>query len=557
MRSNIDAAKETMAVLKTSKYKVNLRTLYALLSYYAKAGDLENIKTTFNLFNEENWKLLNRDILRVMCELAVNGHSVKIDSLFVHLDTVELRGSLQGAITLYVENKQSHLIPKILQLAEGSVKLIFKLLMQEMIRLKTNEIEFNETVANIEYLGMTKLLLESLFDEDSNQAIQIQKHIQDNGPNQIGSLLKKLMTEQINTNNSSDKRNISTANQTKISAEAERFHFLTLIREGNITEVDAMLTKGTTFPLRNSDYALLVDLYARLGNLESALKMLTRASGIASFKLKHIQGARLATLMLEKEYDFNDVENLLRAHPQDKAELRIFFVERFFDRLADSGNAELADKFFNVLTKYGYITPTANSAKPIVLAYLKIEYFDKAVERYAFFASTHKFLTITRILFIHLIQHNQHDLLQRVFDIDQGLNGENASFGRLASAFSQCGLVDPVQKILKKFNFKYLAGYIAKECSQYVTFGDIKAAQTLLKATHGMNCNRNVIYQSILDICEKQNKAPEALNLWHEHYAEYRNLPTTDFQKKLVKLLKANNIEIPVELKSRKEPKKN
>lgn len=40
------------------------------------------------------------------------------------------------------------------------------------------------------------------------------------------------------------------------------------------------------------------------------------------------------------------------------------------------------------------------------------------------------------------------------------MKGEYAALGRLASAFINYGMIEQLQKILKKFHFKYLEGYM-------------------------------------------------------------------------------------------------
>lgn len=558
----MDAAKQTMAKLKEAKFRVNLHTLRTLLVHYAKTGDLPNIENTFLLFKEDNWNLVNRDVLKVMCELSINGHSHLIDSLFVHLEPIELRAALLRAITLFVENKQSRIIPKILQMADGDVGAMYKLLIYEMVRLSTDEVEFTETIAHIENLGMTKQLLDSLFGVGSDQSEQIQNQLQLDGDKENGLLLKKLITEQLivkpdqmqgnafNADNNLTMENlVQFKPQDNDSYATDRLQFLAHVRGGNVQKVESLMTSGR-FIFSNSDYALIIDMYARLGNVENALKILKRASLNNIFKLNQVNVSRLVTVMFEKGCEMHEIEAVLSAHSQDRTDFRISFFNVVFKRLADDGNVRVAEQFFDILYKHGYIIPTADTTKPIIYAHLKNDSFADAVAKYEYYAKTHNFVTLTRLLYIQLIEPLQQDLLQRVFDCDKEISGEKAAIRCLASAYTECGKHLEVRKLLDKFHQQNLSIYIKNQCEKYVIHRGHESAKTLLKATRGLHCNHHLIYQCILDIYEKQNKAQDALNLWHEYCQEPAIFPTQQFRKKLTHLLRRNNVEVPDKLKN-------
>lgn len=535
---NIDAANKTIAKIKERRFKVNYSSLQSLLSHYAKAGDVKNIDKTVELFNQDNWKLMNRDVMKVMCELSVNGHSDKIDALLVHLKPLKYGGSLHNAIIYCIENKQSPIVPKILQSADGDIIGMFKLLVQEMVRLSSSDHEFNETITNIEQIGMTKPVIDSLFDAGSIEAMKIQKFYEINGYNQIGSLLKELIAQQMAQNTG------------KIADETVRLKLFTYIRDENITDIEALMQSGK-YTLAASEYASVIDLYTRLGNLDAALKLQRKAlNAIKTFKLNHVKVAKLVTLMVENECDFNDIVNVLRAHAQYKFEFRIFQFDILFKKLVDSGRSELIEKLFYALAKYGYITPSAQSTKSIILVYLKNQSFAKAVEKYDYFVTKYKFAPITRVLFTHLIENKQLELLQRAISIYEKLDVGNAPMRCLASAYTQCGLDADTRSILEKFDGKTLATYIIKECKEYIQYSQFRGAKTLLRASKGLKCDRHLIYLSTLDICEKQNNTKEALELWHDYSTEDGIRPRIQFQTKLVEFLSANNIEIPHELKN-------
>ncbi|XP_055312803.1 leucine-rich PPR motif-containing protein, mitochondrial-like [Sitodiplosis mosellana] len=777
---NIQAAMDTIATLKGSGYKVNVYTFEALLSHYAKAGDLENIQKTFEMFKEENLEVLNRDILKVMCDLAVNGHADKIDSLIPSLKpTIEFRRSLLIAITKFVENNQSAIVPKLLQTSDGDVLGKYKHLLQEMVRLQSSEEEFNEVFKRIEKAGVTmeynfdvfqpalesssieiihKLLahmksrslqvtetvfeklfqlsakkgtkevldvvnlmcsdfriqpqitfvrdvilpglnvkenpalafynlqttqirirnvviaivnqclnrddiktayefastnqsffavglvkrpllkafastgdvkkfvsfvriiydsfsrindyyrdnklsptdiqqkqkefldeslvsaishrrvdsklivqlLEAFVEEglgiSPSQAEKIQKHLEVDDQTQIGRLLKKLSTEQLNlkpvkvskkTFNNNINNQLSSADVQNIlevklaqghsAAATEKLLFMAYVREGNITEIETLMANGK-FSITNADYALLIQLYTHVGNLENALNMLKRVcANNVSFKLDSIKVGKLVALMVEKGRDFDEIDALLLAHRQGKPEFRIFVFEHLLDRLATNGQVKLVEKLFNALINYSYIEATVESTGPQVTARLNSKLYAEAVEKYEHLANTYNLVPMTMVLFTHLIRNNEIDLLQRAYDAFEKCKGENEAMCRLAFAFAECGQDRQAKAIFENDRTKNISRAISRECKKYVEFGRVETAKTLLKATKGIYCDRHVIYETILDIYHKQNKAQKALDLWVD-YSTDGILPKPTFKTKLTALLEANNMEIPFDL---------
>lgn len=559
-----------MANLKARNFNLNFRTLQTLLSHYAKDGDIENITKTFELFDEGKLRVLNRDILKVICELAVNGYLEKIESLLPYLKPIKQGGSFQKAITLFVKNKQSAIMPKILQSIDEDVRWMYRCLIQEMVRLSTEEDEFSETLANIEHFGMTKPVLETLFFEGSEQANQIQEHIKMSAsPKQIAILLKKLIAEQLtlqpaqveeieqnvnvmhrNSSNATENTSDLKAAKDYSSIAADRHQFLTYIRDENIAQVESLMSTGR-FLLNKSDCALLIDLYLRSGKLEKALNMVKRASvNSNSFKLNDGIVARIVAQMIDKEYGFREIEVLLCSNAQTKPEWNAVSFYNIFKQLSDRGDVQLAEKLFNALTKYGYIRPTPETAKLLISTYLKNKSFDAAVAKYEHFAIKNNFLTTTMVFLIELIQHHKNELVQRVFNLDKRMHNEYAASCRLATAYGQCGKHQDLREILVKFHTKQLSNFMVNACKQYKIFGRVEAIETLLKGTHGLDCDRLVIYQHILEIYEKQNKIQEILELWQKFRTEDNLQNGCDFERKIANILKSNNIEIPVELRT-------
>lgn len=528
-----------MACLEARKIRKTAHTLCTLLNHYTKTDDSSNIKRNFELFAEENVNLKNSDVFEVMCDLSANGHSEEIESLSAYLKPIKLEDNFYDAITFCVEKKQSSIISKVLESIDGDATVMYTFLIQEMIRLSSTEVEFNDVIASIKRVSMMKPMLRLFFGENDYGTKKYQEFLRINEGG-----LKETLTRQLAHCQSSE--------------EMERHKFIMHMRSGNIAEVESLLAKKS-FILIQPDYVLLIDLYVKLGNLKNALEILEQAcSNCSDFKMDRVKIAKLVKLMVEKECDFNAIEDLLRAHHQnnslnpldnqDSSSFNYLF-ERIFKQLADIGNLQVIEQLFDAFIKYGYITPTSESTKPIISAYLQNESFAGAVAKYEHFANTYNFVTSSLGLYIHLIQHDQDELLQRAHSTLKRINGENSVSNCLASALTECGRYQQTHDILKKYDAKHLSTYVNGVCNAYTKSNQLEALNTLLKATKGLKCNRFLIYRRILDVCAKQKMASAALDLWREYSNDNEVIQNSDFLRKIENLLKANNIEIPAELK--------
>lgn len=397
------------------------------------------------------------------------------------------------------------------------------------------------------------------------QAEKLQKYLQVEGDTEIGRLLTKLSTESLplrpievkryqpsamNKLSSNEIQNILEVKlaQGHSAAATEKMLFLAYVREGNAAEIESILAKDK-ISLSNSDYAQLIDLYTRHNNLENALNILKRVcANNSSFKLDPIKVAKLVRLMIDKERNFDEIDALLLAHRQGKAEHRIFIFEHLLDQLAENGCFKLIEQLFDSLIEYQYIEPTPQSTGPLIKAYCVKGKYTEAVTKFEHFASTHKLVPMTMVLFVQLIKNNQVESLQRAFDAVEQLHGERNALYRLAFAFIECGQDRQARAIFENDRLDNITPAIVRECKTFVKFDRIEPLMVLLKATKGLFCNRHVIYQSLLDVYTKKNNASEALELWCEYLTDDGILPVLRFKKGLISLLKANDMPIPPEL---------
>ncbi|XP_055323297.1 leucine-rich PPR motif-containing protein, mitochondrial-like [Sitodiplosis mosellana] len=383
-----------------------------------------------------------------------------------------------------------------------------------------------------------------------------------NGSSQISRLLTKLSADKVQLKPSNRKPRIDmdqlSAAELQIIldeqrsmgrdvAGTEKLLLLAYIHGGNVAQVDSMMSGGQ-FTLTNANYAKLIELYTRIGNLESALDMLKQVrTKNPSFKLNPTITAQLATLMYENNVNFDEICALLYTQRLDKEVLKDNIpFEKFLQRLAADGHTQLVEQLFNTLVKFNYIKVSIQTVGPLISVHLNNAVYSEAVAKYEYLAKTYKLTPMSTRLFEELIRNNELDLLQRAFNTHEAHDKSDA-IGRLALAFSQCGQARQAKSHFERVRINDVTKIIHKQCKRYVVTDDIESAKKLLKSTSGLSCDRRKIYQTILDIYHKQNMAEEALELWTD-IANDNILPSANFVDKLVELLRANNIKLPSDL---------
>lgn len=328
------------------------------------------------------------------------------------------------------------------------------------------------------------------------------------------------------------------------SALTQKHLFLAYIREGNVAEIETLLA-NSKFSISNSDYALLIELYSKMEKLDEALNMLKRVTASdKKFKLDKIKVAKLVSLMVNNNRDFSEIEALLVAHRQGKAEHRIFVFEHTLGRLSDAGNVELVNKLFDALVQNSYIEPTVESTGNLVAVHIKRGDLDAAVATYERIAKEFKLVPMTMALLRKLVEDDKIDDLQRVFDVYEKSRGERNALVRLAFVFIECGKDRQARLLFEHESVGNISKEISSECTSYVKFDRLDAALGLLKATEGLYCDRHVIYQTVLAIYCKKNEADKALDLWQQ-YTDDGMMPKQKFKDTLAELLKKNDIPLP------------
>lgn len=153
---NMQAALDTIEKMKETGFFLNFYGLEQLLRSFAKLGDIESINKTLEMFEESKVELVNRDILNVIVELAVNGHTEHIDKFLNRLQpNMELKRSLDNAIAIFVEKGQAKIVPKILASPQIDAVAKASKLIEEMVQKSSSADELNEVLKSLEAIDIT------------------------------------------------------------------------------------------------------------------------------------------------------------------------------------------------------------------------------------------------------------------------------------------------------------------------------------------------------------------------------------------------------------------
>lgn len=83
--NDLESAKGILTVMTQAGLEPTADTYSTLLSCYARHGNLDAIRSTFEECDRKDIVLLDRDILELVYQLTINGHGDKIDSILTRL----------------------------------------------------------------------------------------------------------------------------------------------------------------------------------------------------------------------------------------------------------------------------------------------------------------------------------------------------------------------------------------------------------------------------------------------------------------------------------------
>lgn len=515
--------------MKAKNLHMNYHTTNQLLIYYARQGDLNEIKTTLNIAKNQTALLRNKDIIDVIFEMAVSGHMHQVDEMLVYLDAKDVCTSfITNTITRFVEAGQSDVVPKLMKALKVNIDECTKYLMLEMERVNASDAKVNQTVDNSSVKQTTDLLPESSM-KSKHESDEI-----DSYPIDATRII-------------SEWNMLSEFNQGTNSAD----NFWLYIDEGNVSGIEALLSKGNV-KMTKSRYAVLINLYTTKNDLTKALATLELAhTKDKSFKLNPVHLGNLIKLMADCGCSFDEIKQVIAMYKANEMIDRLMSIEHLFNRLAEKGNVELLNELYSLIIERKIVKETRELTIPLVKVHLTKNDFVSAVQTYEEIVNTKNLTPHTFELMRVLIENNEIDLFKKVYNSYQRNRGVSAAQWRLATVYMALGDENEVRNILHggKIENGILIPQISLKCEALIRSGDSEKMKLLLDTSKGLDFDRGQLYTSLLEMYSNEKRVKEAIELWQEREMDKALKRDTHFVRRLVQLLESENINIPDKLR--------
>lgn len=495
-------ATKAIELIKERGFEIDFNALTKQWKRYARNGDIKSIQNSLDFFIKYDIRLRVKNMVELIYELSAHGYSQHVNQILFYFDNT--RGVVKQereTINRYIEGGQSHILPKLMH----------------AIGIDADEYESN-LLSRMEYFEVPH--------HDHEQTMQNLRLISPSGSLENGKMES--------SESKDDKK--------KHVFHLEESQFQRLIRERDCTGVELLLERGNLNMTRRK-YNAVIELYIENIQLEKALKTFEKAIAVEkSFRLNSNILFELVKCMVMNEYDFEKIKELLAIHRKPKGVNRSNQLSSFFQQLADSGQAEMLNKLYDAFAKNNIVKENI-LYPPLISVHLTNNNLNLAVDTYEQFITTKKVAPHTIELMTFLIEQNEMELLQRVYDIYEGAVSTNLAQYRLAFAYLKCGREEKARSIFENVNMEESKGFMTRECKSLEILGKVEETVALLRLTKGLPFDRHLIYRTLLELFCKTEQNENIMKLWTEHEADETAKPNKYFVGRLLYYLKNNKIK--------------
>lgn len=332
------------------------------------------------------------------------------------------------------------------------------------------------------------------------------------------------------------------------STKLNRSLYNAYLMEGNLAEAKSLVQKEK-LELLSNDYAHLIKTLIRKNDLLSALDALKNAQLVnKSFKLLNpTMIARLLSLMIDSKRSFDEIEAILIANRNEEPVKDNSIFEDIFHRLESKGNVELLNKLHEAAVANGHIKATSSTTRFLVSVHLKNNNIKKAIEAYKQIGQHYKVLAMTVTLMTTTIKMKEFEMLEDIYGLHKKIDGNQVAASNLALAYIKCGCIRQAEFIFNDNQIRSLSNILVNFCEYFQKKDQVEGLQTLLKATENASCDRNPIYETILNIYCEKNDFENAIRLWQDYDADVKISQFKSLESKLKVLMKKNDIHLSLE----------
>lgn len=320
--------------------------------------------------------------------------------------------------------------------------------------------------------------------------------------------------------------------------------------EKSLQVIDRLETENYVFG--SGTFAQLIDLYTSHSRVSDALTTYEKIKNKdPEFYLDDLKTVGIVELLL-KEERIDDALKFLERNKKaqhsgenDNNYNYVSKVWRILNSVAETGDAEKLQKFFNAFVQGNYIIPNNVLLGPLIKVHLVKENISKAIEAFEKVCEEYKATPWKNELARRLIQTEDAANLQKITDLSTNIHGEINSLYDLVFSFVECGRIRQARKILETPGLRTRSHRIDNACERYKNEGMVEPLEGLIEATRDLShIDRNNIYFSLLQSYRKSQDAEKALGLWTKMQEE-NITPSDDFLIKLAEFLESKNMTVP------------
>lgn len=326
----------------------------------------------------------------------------------------------------------------------------------------------------------------------------------------------------------------------------QKILFNAYIREKNVEKVNE-LAKSCT--VGAGDHRAIINMHLEMGNTDQLLNQLNEVRKTSpNYRLLRFQAARLARAMFEEKREWSQIIRVFTENKQDQLETEnIADIRHFLRVVTSSGNAEQLNELINVLVENNFMVLDNRTAGSLVSVHLMNKDLPAALRTFET-QFKEKGITAAKVpLMKALIEANDMEKLQEVFDMVLSKSSEGGAVLLLAQAFIEVGNIRQARVVLKNNLLRNSQYSFRKGCEYFYQKGEYVVLKGLLEATDGLEYDRRDIYYYLLQHYCKENKSEEALELWHRQL-DQDEVPTNIFLQTLASHLNKKGIEVPFDV---------
>jgi len=210
------------------------------------------------------------------------------------------------------------------------------------------------------------------------------------------------------------------------------------------------------------------------------------------------------------------------------------------------GDVESLHEVFDALLAKNIVsTKSLLDLNPLVEVHLANDNLMQALSEVKRINSLYKKMPKKVELACRLIENDNIDAIQELFDLSKKSHGEETAIYDLAFSFLQMNHRNKAKKLLEVPGLRFNQDKIAHQCSYLENNGLIGALEDLVSISKVIfGCDRDFMYSKLVSACK--DDADKILDVWLQMQEE-GHVPSDPLKVEIAKALKAGNKELPFE----------